>query len=100
MSELIHSDFETIERDGKTYRISTRVEYYVSKRRYECKAKLHRQRGGRIRSRDKIYSKTRVVSDKSDVEIRLEECVGNCMSRLDEVVEAKSMSVDVSISDE
>jgi hypothetical protein len=94
-SELIHTDFETIERQGSKYRISTRVEYRGGK--FRCKAKLYRSRGGRVRG-DPLKRSTGVVSDKGEVEQTLENCIGRCKNYLDDVVEAKELEVDVTIS--
>jgi hypothetical protein len=94
-SELIHTDFETIERKGDKYRISTRVEYRGDK--FRCKAKLYRSRGGRVRG-DPLKHSTGVVSDKEEVEQTLENCIGRCKNYLDDVVEAKELDVDVTIT--
>jgi hypothetical protein len=100
MSELIHSDYELIKRDGKRYRISTRVEYRVARSEYVCKAKLYKQYGGRVRKRDRIDVKSVVTSDKDSIDDELELCIESCKDTLDEFVDATDVSVDVSIRDE
>lgn len=101
-TERIHSDFETIERPNQTYRISTRVEYRVGMNDYRCKADLWKQYGGRCRDpkRNRLNRTTRITSDKIEIDELLEECIEACKEKLDEVEDAKDVSVSVDITDE
>jgi hypothetical protein len=94
-SELLHTDFETIERKGDKYRISTRIEFQGGS--YRCKAKLYRSRGGRVRG-EPLKRSIGVVKEKQAVEETLENCIGRCKNYLDDVVDAKELDVDVSIT--
>lgn len=99
-TELIHSDFETIERGGKHYRISTHVEYRVAPGNYRCKATLYRSRNGRPRfDRDKKYRRSSIASDSEEIDDVLSDCIEACQQKLDEIEEAKDVSVEVNISD-
>lgn len=101
MKETLHSDFETIERENQNYRISTRVTYRTSMNDYICKAHLYKSYGGRVRdtSRHRIHSSKNIVSDETEIEDALEECVDSCKETLDTFEEAKNVSIDVNIND-
>lgn len=100
-TERIHSDFETIERDSQNYRISTRVNYRPTRQEYRCKATLYKSYGGRVQypEADRMYRSTAVVSEKDSIEVNLEECINSCKRKLDEIEDAKDVSVDVTITD-
>lgn len=99
--ELIHSDFETIERENQDYRISTRVEYRVGTSDYRCKATLFKSYNGRILDgrRDRMHRSTAIVSDKGYISENLEDCIDACKRKLDEIEDAKDVSVEVEITD-
>lgn len=100
MGELIHSDFETIERPNQNYRITTRVEYRVARSNYQCRAILYKSRNGRPRfDRDKLYKSTATVSDEEDISRNLEDCIESCRKKLDEIEDAKDVSIEVSIDE-
>lgn len=98
-TEQVHSDFECIDRPNQTYRISTRVEYRVAAEDYQCKADLWKQYCGKVRDpkRNRLNRSTRITSDKSEIDTLLEECIEECKEKLDEVEDAKDVSVEVEI---
>jgi hypothetical protein len=97
--ELIHSDFETIERENQNYRISTRVEYRVATQDYRCKATLFKSHNGRVQfpRRDRMHRSTSVTSDKSEIDGELSDCIDSCKEKLNEIEDAKDVSVEVTI---
>jgi hypothetical protein len=98
-NEIVHTDFETIEREDQDYRISTRVEYRVGTQDYVCKAKLYKSYNGRVLDarRDRLHRSTAIVSEKDDVSGALEDCIDDCSRKIDEIEEATDVSVEVSI---
>jgi len=99
--ELLHSEFETIERENQDYRISTRVEYRVGTSDYRCKATLFKSFNGKILDarHDRLSRSTAIVSDKADISENLEDCIDACKRKLDEIEDAKDVSVEVDIVD-
>lgn len=95
--QRVHSDFETIKRNGQSYRISTYVDYRVHQQDYRCCAKLYKQYGGKVRPKNRMHRKSGLTSDKSEIDDVLEQCVDSCKEKLDEIEDAKDVSVDVSI---
>lgn len=98
--QRVHSDFETIERNGQSYRISTYVDYRVHQEDYRCRAKLYKQYGGKVRPENRMHRKSGFTSDKTEIDDVLEQCIESCKEKLDEIEDAKDVSVEVSITDE
>jgi hypothetical protein len=99
--ELIHTDFETIERD-KEWRISTRVEYRTGREQYKCKATLFRSRNGRVQwpESDRKHRRSEITSNKEEIDTLLEDCIESCKDKLDKIEDARNVSVNVDITDE
>lgn len=92
--ELIHTDFETIERENQTYRISTEIRFINGQ--YRCSAILWKSSNGKVRGKP-LYKKTH-QANKESAEDKLGECIEACSDYMDEVEEARSLDVNVNIS--
>lgn len=98
-TETIHSDFETIERENQNYRISTYVKYRIASGDYQCKAILFESHNGRVldASHDMRHKRTEIVSNEDDISSSLEACIESCKQTMNEIEDAKDVSVEVSI---
>jgi hypothetical protein len=94
---LVHKDFETIERENQTYRITTEVEYVSNWNAYKCSAFLHKSYGGK--ARNQIANFNTKVSDKEKIDTELTSCVKKCKREIDKIEEAKDMNIEVNISE-
>ena len=99
-TETIHSGFTSIERQRRTYRITTGVKYNIDEDKYMCIAKLFRERNGKVQfENDKYHETVAFTSEKDKVEDMLDDCVVECREKIETIEEKTSLSVSVDVEE-